>query len=190
MRKYIFLIVVPFFIGCDKYVVQTNPQLQVSGRWKISSITPVFQSTITDTIKVTQNDYYAQSPFIIVSLIGNQLIIRNDTANIKPCFFYKLGYLWEFDGGYLSLFTSNNVFLKKYRIHYGDLNYNPNDFSLVDFDSGEYVPGNWHMSQNGIGVNRSNDLTITVPDIWFDITGSGRSYKRAVNQSIILNFVR
>ena len=126
----------------------------------------------------------------IKSINGGYMTIQNDTSKIDHCFFYKIGYLWFFDGNYLILKSNNNLILKKYRIHFGDLTYNPNDFTLVDFDTGRFIPGNWHISTKSIGVNRSNDLIISVPEMWFDITGEGRRYTRAVNQSFILNFVR
>ena len=191
MKRLLFLLFLPLLMGCEKYLMESDPKLNINGVWKISTITPVLQSTMTTSIKVVNSDFYAQSPFYIVSYnSNNEMLIRNDTSKVKPCFFYKRGYIWEFD--YHTLVLKNDVgqILREYKVWFRDTYYNPNDFYLEDKHTGETIPGNWHFSQNGKGSNRANDMVLTVPEIWFDINGSDRSYQRAVNQSIILNLVR
>lgn len=192
MKKYVFLLLLPFIFGCEKYEQMSNPQLNLNGQWRIASITPTFQSTITNSIQLLNSDFYALSPFTIVSLdsVRNTMVIKNDTTKIRPCFFYKNGYVWEFQYNTITLKDDVGRLLKSYNIWYRDSYYNPNDFFLTDEITGESIPGNWHASRNGNGSMPANDLYIDVPEVWFDILGSNRTYVRAVNQKITLRFTR
>ena len=99
MKQLLFLFFIPFLWGCQKYEEISNTQLNVNGEWRIVSIIPTYQSTITNSIQISNSDFYALSPFVVVSnnVTNNTMVIKNDTTNIKPCFFYKNGYVWEFD---------------------------------------------------------------------------------------------
>ena len=192
MKQLLFLFFIPFLWGCQKYEEISNTQLNVNGEWRIVSVTPTYESTITNSIQVSNSDFYALSPFVVVSnnTTNNTMIIRNDTTNIKPCFFYKNGYVWEFDYNNLILKDNMGKILKSYNIWYKDSYYNPNDFSMTDKLTGESIPGNWHLSRNGNGAMPASDLYIDVPEIWFDIQGSNRTYVRAVNQKLTLRLTR
>ena len=192
MKQLLFLFFIPFLWGCQKYEEISNTQLNVNGEWRIVSITPTYQSTITNSIQISNSDFYALSPFVVVSnnATNNTMIIRNDTTNLKPCFFYKNGYVWEFDYNNLILKDNMGKILKSYNIWYKDSYYNPNDFSMTDKLTGESIPGNWHLSRNGNGAMPASDLYIDVPEIWFDIMGSNRTYVRAVNQKLTLRLTR
>ena len=192
MKQLLFLFFIPFLWGCQKYEEISNTQLNVNGEWRIVSIIPTYQSTITNSIQVSNLDFYALSPFVVVSnnTTNNTMIIRNDTTNIKPCFFYKNGYVWEFDYNNLILKDNMGKILKSYNIWYKDSYYNPNDFSMTDKLTGESIPGNWHLSRNGNGAMPASDLYIDVPEIWFDIMSSNRTYVRAINQKITLRLTR
>ena len=179
-------------MSCQKYEQMSNPQLNLNGQWRIVSVIPTFQSTVTTSIQVSNSDFYALSPFSIVSLdsIRNVMTIKNDTTNIRPCFFYKNGYVWEFD--YNNLVLKDNVgrILKSYNVWFRDSYYNPNDFFITDKTTDETIPGNWHVSRNGNGAMPANDLYIDVPEVWFDINGANRTFVRAVNQKLTLRFTR
>lgn len=192
MKRLLFLLFLPFIWGCQKYEQLSNPQLNLNGQWRLVSIIPTFQTTLSSSLVLSNSDYYALSPFTIVSIdsINNKMIIRNDTTKIRPCFFYKNGYVWEFDYNSLVLKDNFGNKLKTYNIWYKSSYYNPNDFFITDEMTGETIPGNWHASRNGNGSMPANDLYIDVPEVWFDIMSSNRTYVRAVNQKITLRFTR
>jgi hypothetical protein len=188
MKKILFLLLL-VLVGCQNYEEPSNPQLNLNGEWIISSITPVYSPGL-DNIKILNTDYFAQSPFYVVSTNGNDMVIENDTTNIRPCFFYKMGYVWEFDNDLLILQNDVGKILREYYIGFMDSFYDPNDFMLTDKQTGEQIPGTWHFSQNGNGAMPANDLIITVPQIYFSIEGSGRTYDRFISQECILTFTR
>jgi hypothetical protein len=190
MKKISFILICFVFWGCEIVQFQSEPQLNLNGRWFISDITPIYETTMTNSIDIIESDYFAISPFIIQSTIGDKMIIQNDTTNIKPCFFYKIGYVWEFDNNILIIKNNYGVIKGMYYIWFGDQFYNPNDFKLQDKINGEHISGNWHLKQNGNGSNRSNDLIISVPEIWFNINGPIRSYERCINQKLLISFTR
>ena len=192
MKQILGLILISTLFGCQKYEQISNPQLNLNGQWRIVNINPTFQTTVTNSLQVTNSDFYALSPFIIVSTntTNNTMVIKNDTTNIRPCFFYKNGYVWEFDYNTLILRTNMGKTLKSYNIWYRDSYYNPNDFFMTDNVTGETIPGNWHVSRNGNGSMPANELYIDVPEIWFDIMSSNRTYVRAINQKITLRLTR
>lgn len=192
MRKLIFLLVLPLFWGCDKNVeFVSNPQLNVNGRWIVNNIVPTYESTIFKDIQIMNSDYFAVSPLTVISYQdSSKLLVKNDTVGVKPCFFYKKGYVWEFD--YNNLILKDNVgkIIGQYYVYYKDAYYSPNDFYLVDKNSGEYISGNWHINQNGNGSNPSNQLSITVPDISFDVNVCGRKFSRGITQHLFIYFGR
>lgn len=191
MKKLIFLFI-PLLWSCQKYVQPSNPQLNVNGEWRIVSVLSTYESTVASSIQVVNSDFYALSPFKVVTFDSTAGLMRitNDTTNIRPCFFYKTGYVWEFDYNNLILKNSSGNILKSYHVWFGDPYYNPNDFKITDILTGESIPGNWHLSQNGNGAMPANDLYVDVPEIWFDINGSQRSYVRAINQKLTVRFTR
>lgn len=190
MKKLLFLFIFIILVGCEIVQFPSQPQLNLNGRWIISDITPTFETTVTNEIEIINNDFFALSPFTIESISGGKMIIKNDTININPCFFYKKGYVWEFDNNILIIKNNGGKIMRMYYVWFGNQYYNPNDFKLQDKYTGQYIPGNWHFKQNGNGSNRSNDLTISIPEIWFDINGSDRKYERCINQKLFVDFIR
>ena len=91
MKKILVILLIPFLFGCEKYEQFSNPQLNLNGQWRIVSVVPTYQSTITSSIQIQGSDFYALSPFTIVSLnsVNNTMVIKNDTTNIRPCFFLQ-----------------------------------------------------------------------------------------------------
>ena len=67
MKQLLFLFFIPFLWGCQKYEEISNTQLNVNGEWRIVSVTPTYESTITNSIQVSNSDFYALSPFVVVS---------------------------------------------------------------------------------------------------------------------------
>ncbi len=190
MKNLFFLLLLVFSLfGCQKFEMQSNPQLNINGQWVISSITPSYSPGLVD-IKVLNSDYFAQSPFNVISESNGEILVQNDTTNIPPCFFYKLGYTWEFDYDQLVLMNGSGKILSEYYVNFMDAFYNPGDFMLTNKQTGEQIPGVWHLSQNGKGAMRANDLTITVPKIYFSIEGSGRTYDRFISQKCSITFTR
>jgi hypothetical protein len=191
MKKLLFLLLlIPLLFGCvPLYTDSSNPQLNLNGQWIITSITPSFSGAVED-IKIVDTSYFAQTSFVIVDTIGNEILIRNDTTNINPCFFYKTGYVWEFDYNTLIIKNNTGQILREYLVSFGDMYYNPDDFTLQDKITGQAIPGNWHFSQNGNGANPANDLIISMPEISFQVQGSGRSFDRGISQNCIVTFMR
>jgi glucan-binding YG repeat protein len=68
--------------------------------------------------------------------------------------------------------------------------YNSNDFTLTDKITNQPISGNWHFSYNAPGAMPATDLYITVPDMWFYFTSSGRSRDGMISQEITLKFTR
>ena len=190
MRTALGLILLVFLMSCEKYEMFSNPQLNINGKWKMTSVTAIYNTTLTDSIKILPSDYYALTPFRVVTTQNNFIQIKNDTTNVKGCFFYKVGYTWEIDYNRLIIKTNQNKIVGDYSIWYGDQYYSPNTFSLRDFNTNEPIPGVWYFKQNGKGANPSGTLELSVPEIWLDIFGSQRSFQKAINQSIVVSFLR
>lgn len=191
MRKISLFISLILLFGCEKYVgTESNPQLNINGRWKISSIVPTYESTVFSSIEVTNSEFFAVSPLKVISYDSNKILVTNDTSRLKPCFFYKRGYVWEFQYNTLTLKNDIGKILAEYNVWFKNNYYSPNDFYLEDKNTGEIIPGNFHFKQNGNGANPANELTITVPDISYDVNICDRKYSRAITQHLFVNLGR
>lgn len=183
MKKLFLLFLLSFLLsGCELYVQDTNPQLNINGGWTIIDIIDYYSE---DIVTVDQ-DFFAISPFDVISTNNNQWLIRNDTTNIEPCYFYKIGYRWEFD--YNNLYIKNNrgQFLGSYYIGFiGE--YAPNYFILDSKTNGSQIGGVWEFVPNyTIGSYPANTLFIRVPEFKFSLDGPERSFDRFISQEIIL----
>ena len=187
MKKLFFLLLTLILFGCEMYTEESNPQLNINSVWKISTITPTFSGGNTTVIN---NDYFAQSPFIILYTNNGEMLIQNDIRNIQPCFLYKCGYVWEFQYNELLIKDSKGNILREYYVGMRDRYYNPSDFTLIDKITNQSIAGNWHFHQLANGSMPANDLDITVPDIYFNIESSERSFDRLICQSITLHLTR
>ena len=66
MRKYIFLIVVPFLIGCEKYELPSNPQLNLNGRWDVVDVKVVIDKVnYGSSVQVVNDDKAAVTNFLV-----------------------------------------------------------------------------------------------------------------------------
>jgi hypothetical protein len=187
MKKLLFLLLIPLLFGCEMYMEPTNPQLNLNGEWKIVDII----DTYSENLQIVNDDFYAVSPFVVKSINNGQWIIQNDTTDIHPCYFYKKGYVWEFD--YNQLILKNDRGEKNGIYYVGFFNnvYNSNYFKLDDKITGVEMGGVWQFATNfTYGSFPSNVLYITVPEIEFSIDGSERSYDRLINQNITITLMR
>lgn len=187
MKKLLlFLLLLPLLFGCEMYLEEGSSQLNLNGRWKIVDITP----TYSEDIRVVNGDFYAVSPFIVASTHNEHLLIQNDTTNIQGCYFYKNGYIWEFDYNQLIIMTNTGKVTGWYYIGYFGGNYNYNYFNLTDKYTGMKMGGVWQFATNVVGAFPSNVLYITVPEIEFSIDGPERTYDRLITQSITIMLMR
>ena len=189
MKKLFILLLIPLLWSCQKYAQPSNPQLNLNGNWIISSYTLTLNSSVTEVLSIKDDGFLAVSPFQVISKSGSTWLIRNDTTGIRPCFFFKRGYQWEFDNNYLILKNDVGMILNQYRIYFDDPFYGTG-FKLISMTTGETIPGHWDFTANGNGAMPASRFTIVVPEIWSDINDVGRSYNRALNQQIILTLSR
>jgi len=187
MIKKIFILFLLIGFGCQIYEEPSNPQLNLNGTWRIVEIV----STYSESIEIINDNYYAISPFYVVSNIDNKWLIRNDTTNIQSCYFYKKGYVWEFDYNNLTLKNNTGNILGKYYIGIIDSYYNPNYFLLTEKETNKPIGGIWTFNVlYGNGSFPSSVLYITAPKIEFNIDGPERSYDRLITQSITILLMR
>lgn len=178
---------IPFFIGCQYYEEVTNPQLNLNGEWRIIDII----SAYSENLEVLNDDFYAISPFKVVSVNENNWLIQNDTTNIHYCYFYKEGYVWEFDYNNLILKNDRGKVLGRYYIGYFGGGYNPNYFKLTDKISGIEIGGVWQFTYElTYGSFPANVLYMVPPEIEFSIDGHERAYDRLITQNIIITLMR
>lgn len=187
MKKLLFLLLTLFLFGCEMYIEPSNPQLNINGKWRIIDIT----ATYSENLVVVNDNFYAISPFSVVSTTNNQWLIRNDTTNINACYFYKKGYQWEFDYNQLLILNDRGGIIGWYYVGFMNSYYNPNYFTLTDKASSAPIGGLWeYLPENGNGSFPANVLYITVPEIDFNLDGPERSYDRLITQSITLTLMR
>lgn len=189
MKKLIPFLFIPLLFSCQKYVQASNPQLNLNGNWIIADYTLTLNSSVTEILSIQNTGFLAVSPFQVISKNGTTWLIRNDTTGIRPCFFFKRGYQWEFDNNYLILKNDVGSILCQYRIYFDDPYYGTG-FTIVSMTTGETIPGHWDFTANGNGAMPASQFTIVVPEIWSDINDAGRSYNRALDQQILLTMTR
>lgn len=185
IRKIIFFILlIPLFLSCQVYIEPTNVQFNINGEWKIIDITP----TYSEDVLVINDEFYAISPFNVISITDNSWIIRNDTTNIQACYFFKIGYVWEFDYNQLIIKDNAGQRLGWYYVGYINGNY----LQLVDKETMTHIGGVYIMNfpTYPYGVSPSTMIYITVPELNFNLDGPERSFNRLINQNITLTLVR
>ncbi len=183
MKKICFIFLFSLlFYGCEYYVQETNPQLNINGGWTIIDIIEYYSE---DILTVNQ-DFFAISPFDVISINNNHWLIRNDTTGIEPCYFYKIGYRWEFDYNNLYIKNDRGKFLGSYYVGFIG-QYAPNYFILNSKINGNQMGGVWEFIPNyTIGTYPANSLFIKVPEFKFNLDGPERSFDRLISQEIIL----
>lgn len=188
MKKLLLLLLLtPLFFGCELYIDDGNIQNNINGNWKIVNIIPVYSEDIT----IVNDDFYAISPFNVVNVENTQWLLRNDTTNIEYCYFYKIGYQWEFDYNYLMIKDDKGKNLGKYYIGFVYSYYTPSYFQLTSKTTGRPIAGEWlFKAEYATGTMPSNIMYITVPELEFSVDGSERSYDRLITQSITLTLMR
>lgn len=187
MRSLLIIILSLFLFGCEIYEEPSNPQLNINGNWKIVDIIV----TYSENLSIINDNFYAISPFIVVSVTNDNWLLRNDTTNIQPCYFYKKGYIWEFDYNLLLLKNNNGELLNQYYVGFINSYYNPNYFKLTEKTTNMPIGGIWTFEPKyGNGSFPSSVLYITVPEIEFSIDGPERSYDRMISQNITLLLMR
>lgn len=187
MKKLLFLLIlIPFLFGCEPmYMEPSNPQLNLNGSHKIIQIIPDWSQEVL----VMNNSSYTQAPYSIDSIGINGRILAKSGAPMSACFFYKLGYVWEFDYNNLILKDNMGKIIHEYRIaSYGQVFYNPYDFQLFDKNTEQPIPGIWHIMPlvKPSGSMPSRDIAITVPPLYFSFESSLRSFDRFVYQGITI----
>lgn len=189
MKKLLFLLLTLILFGCEMYTEESNPQLNLNGRWKIIQIIPNWDKEVI----LINKDSIIQAPYSVDSIdIDGNMMLKNGIPG-SPCFSYKLGYVWEFD--YCNLILQNNMGKILYNYRYGSHGsyvYNPNDFDLYDKVTDGEIPGIWHITplDATFGSMPASDISITVPTIYFNLESSGRTFDRFVLQGITLILTR
>lgn len=166
------------------YLEESTTQLNVNGEWKIVDITV----TYSEDLIVVNDDYYAVAPFDVVLIDNGQWLIRNDTTDILPCYFYKKGYIWEFDYNNLIIKNDRGRILGWYYIGYWYGYYiKLTDKATMINIAGEYL---MYFPEVPYGATPGTVMYITVPELNFSLDGPERSYDRLINQNITLTFMR
>lgn len=185
--SFLLLVSLLFLFGCEAYIQESNPQLNINGRWKIVDISAIY----SEDIIIANDDFYAISPFTVILTSDDRWLLRNDTTNIHACYFFKEGYQWEFDYNQLIIKTDRGKLIGWYYVGFMGGYYNPNYFMLDDKATGTSIAGVWQfLPENGQGSFPANVLYITVPEIEFSIEGPDRSFDRLINQNITLTLMR
>ena len=178
------ILLLPFFFGCQEYIEPTNTQFNINGEWKIINIT----TTYSENVQVVNDDFYAISPFDVISITDELWLIKNDTTNIPTCYFFKIGYIWEFDYNQLIIKNNQSQILDWYYVGY----LNRNFFQLVDKKTMIHIGGSYiiNFPTRPYGVTPSTMIYVTVPEFEFSLDGPERSFNRLINQRITLTLVR
>jgi len=188
MKKFLLFLLIPILFGCEIYELESNPQLNLNGPWRIIGIQADYSDGVLD---LTHRDgIYAVSPLIVDSITDNGWVAHNDTTGIKPCFLYKNGYVWEFDYNQLIIKNNRDEIIGRYYCYYRSSFYNPNDFFLVDKNTGIEIEGNFNFSYYANGSMPASNLSITIPEINYNLGGTERSMERTITQKITLSLTR
>ncbi len=185
MKKILFFILlIPLLFGCEIYTERTNPQYTINGNWTIVDIIP----TYSEDLKVINDNYYAIAPFDVISINNNQWLIKNDTTGILPCYFYKKGYIWEFDYNNLIIKNDRNKILGQYYINF----WYGYHISLIDKSTMANISGEFILffPQIPYGATPESVMYIRVPEYNFNLDGPERRYDRLIKQNITLTFMR
>lgn len=185
IKKFIFyILLIPFFLGCQVYVEPTNIQFNINGEWKLIEITP----TYSEDVIIINDDFYAISPFDVISISNNSWLIRNDTTNIQACYLFKNGFMWEFDYNQLIIKNEKGQRIGWYYVGYINGNY----IQLVDKETMSHIGGVYiiNLPTYPYGTSQSTMMYVTTPELNFNLDGPERSFNRLVNQNITLTFVR
>lgn len=186
MKKLLFFLsLILILLGCEPiYLQPSNPQLNINREWKIVDIIPTYSEDLT----VVNDNYYAISPFDVISINNDQWLIRNDTTNIHACYFFKKGYIWEFDYNQLIIKDDKGRIIGWYYVNFGYNNY----LYLTDKLTETQIAGYYllYLPTEPYGAMPAPVMWITVPELNFNLEGSGRSFDRLISQNITLVFMR
>jgi hypothetical protein len=100
MKRFILFLIIPLLIGCEKYELPSNPQLNLNGRWDVVDVKVVIDKVnYGSSVRVVNDDKAAVTNFLVqgVNSAGELMLTQDYYGTIVNRRFDESSTKWEFD---------------------------------------------------------------------------------------------
>ena len=106
MKRFILLLIIPLFVGCEKYELPSNPQFELNGRWDVVDVKVIIDKVNYGSgVWVVDDNKAAVTSFLVQGVnMNNQLMLTQDYyGTLINKRFDEFTTKWEFDNNSLRI---------------------------------------------------------------------------------------
>jgi len=187
MKKLIFFIISLTLLSCQKYELESTPNL-TGGKWILTDYEVTVISSISE-VKVVKTDTICITSFNLQQVVGNNVVMRQDyitTAVDRR--FIKGKTTWEFDSNNKELYCDYLQMPGKSKPNplWVDVSLYNKNLEILNTANGAVT--NYSFKSNDVGYLRN--LTLLSPPIVTDLYLSNGTRDKAVTVRVTLYFMR
>lgn len=193
MRRFILFLVIPLLFGCEKYELESPPNLS-GGKWILSNYEIIPISTISP-ITIIKNDTICINSFNEQSFVSGGIRMKqNYLSTQKDRRFIKGRTTWEFNGTsqstFYGLFCDYTQMVGTPQPTEPDAHVDLTVYSknMLNYNTANGSNTNYTYTCNDVGYPRT--LTLLSPPIVTDLYMSNGTRDKAVTVRVMLYFMR
>ena len=186
--KRIFYFLLLFVLGCEKYELPSNPQLNLNGRWDVVDINVVIDKVNYESdVIVINNDQASVSNFFVTGMDdeGNLILTQDFGGTIINRRFDKSTTQREFD--YYSLIIGDHLSTERMYIDFPCSYCREQTIIETDY-MGEKT--RYTFSVDTYGAMPSNVLKLTSQVFYTNILVNGNQYDKAIESHLEITLHR
>lgn len=197
MKKLILLVIIPLIYGCEKYELESNPQLMLNGRWKVTDVKVVMNEVDYSTFNNTMG---AVSSFSVhhINPNGTLVLTQNFDETSIDRRFIENNTIWEFDYNRLMIFENGRNVVDDN----GDGICEPKEYIFATLPC-TYCTKRTILEWNYLGIKTrytfltdtygampSNELILTSQEFVSNIMLGGNTYNKALISHLVITLHR
>jgi len=187
MKKFLFLLLVPFLFGCEMYLEES--EVHLTGReWFFTDYQIVVTRSISD-VTVIKDETVCITAFGEQSYFGDGILMQqNYDYALEDRRFIKGATIWEFDDNNYTLYINRNTDMRFPVVYPSYMRTEHTQMRVENPTNGAVT--NYTFFTDAMGANYPLKLTLTSPPIVSDLLLSNGMRDKAVTVQIILIFTR